>query len=129
MNVADSALTALGNDDFLSVLKDVTEHDLGLAIPNFSSERNLQDAIGSIGAVHLPAAAISAMACTLVRTEEKPDQRVLVFISTKKDTAALAAITTIGAAVGHELLSPEASGAVAALARCCVDDDMINEFA
>src|SRR5690606_18835352 len=56
------------------------------------------------------------------------DQGVEVLVGLQPDAAAVAAVTTVGAALGNELLPPETHAAIAALACGHGDFNFVYEF-
>ncbi len=114
VDVADTALASFGDNQLLTVIDDIAEHDVGFAVPHLGSERDAQDTVLTIGTMHLPPSSVATVLGSLMWGEVESDQRIFILVAAQDDAAALASITAIGPPMGDELLAAEAGRPVAA---------------
>jgi len=129
MTVAHSPFAPPRYDNAISVVKELP--DLLRTVPAEYScaARDGYNEVMPVVSVLLLAPAVFAAFCALLGLVEETDKRVGVEICLEDDTAAVSAVTTVGAAPGNELLTTEAGTTVAATPGSHVYRDSVNEGA
>ena len=120
MPVAQSAASALQQDDFLSVFGDVADVLARLGVVHHSSTGhfdNLVLAVLAEAAVLRSAFAVSGHDVAVVAQVK---QGPVVAVSAQDDVSAASAIATVGTSVGHVLGTAHVCGAPSALARAAI---------
>ena len=117
VHVAKAALAASGNYDLLSGFRKVGDDLAGFDVFYDSADGNTDDEVLTALAVHLFAHAL----CTVLRNELVLESEVLkarqIRCGLQNNISAIAAVTTVGSAVGNVLLGMEAEAAVTAVSR------------
>jgi hypothetical protein len=128
VEVAQPAVAALGEKRALAVLREVRDRLAGPGIADHGADGEAQDDVLGAAPVAIGAAAVLAG----LRAEDARvavvDERVEVRVGDRPDAAAAAAVAAVRAAARHELLAPERSAAVAALAGHHLDSRLVEEF-
>ena len=115
MHVAESALAASCDNDLLACFSEISDDLAGFDIFYDSADGNTDDKVFAALAVHLFAHAL----CTVLRNELVLESEVLkarqIRCGLQDNISAVAAVTTVGSAVGNILLGMEAETTVAAV--------------
>src|SRR6516162_6438094 len=128
MRVAETAIAALQEDPPLAGTSEVGEHLPVLGIHDLGPDRDRQDEIVTVRAGALAPSPRPAGRCPEVLAIAVVDQGVEIVRRGKDDVAALAAVTTVGAAELDELLAAKARGPAPAVTALQVDLALVEEL-
>src|SRR4029079_1209951 len=111
MQVAESAPASFRDQRARIVLGQIGDDTAALNVGNDRAHRNAQDDVLGRAAVAIRALTFLTVLRAVDARIAIVDQRVDVAIGEHEDAAAAAAVSTVGAAAGYELLAPEARNA------------------
>ena len=127
VQIAETAGATLCDQRPLAVGREIGDGLAGVGVGDHRADRHAQhDVLGSVSVLICAATVLAALravdACVAI-----VDQRVDVAVGDRPDAAAASAVATVGPASGHELLPPEARGAIAAVAGDDLDHGLVDE--
>ena len=128
VHVAQPALAAAGHQQALAVLGHVADDLVGVDVDDHGTHRHDDGHVVAALAVFLLAHAALALLGLEAALVAEVDQGVEVLVGLQPDAAAIAAVAAVRAALGDELLAPEAHAAVAALSGNDGDFGFIYKF-
>ena len=111
----------------MSVVSDIADIFSRLGIIHNRTTGHIDIDVLAVGAVTLVATTVSTMLCKDVAFVFQVQQRPVVVVATKDDAATLAAIATIGTAIGVVLHMTQVHAAFTALTRAAHNLDVIYE--
>src|SRR6267378_6336537 len=127
--VAPPAVRAANRHHALTLGRQVAEMLAGVAIGDDGAEGDLQDRVATAGAVTVRALPVGAALGVVVALVVVIEQRRQRGIGLEPDGAAVSAVSPVGAAVGDELLAPEAHAPGAPVAALDEHIDLVDEHA
>jgi NAD/NADP transhydrogenase beta subunit len=113
--VAQATAAALQEHHFLAVLGDITQVFTGLGIVSHCAAGHLDNLVLAILAEAFGLGAIATVGGEHMTVVLQMKQRPIVAVATQDDMTSSTAIATVGAAVGHILLSSHVRGTASAL--------------
>ncbi|MPN25560.1 hypothetical protein SDC9_172972 [bioreactor metagenome] len=128
MPVALSASAAFQQHHFLSVLGDVTQKLSGFRIIYHCAAGHINGFIFSVFSETAATASRSTVAGINMTGIFQVNERPVVFVATQNDMSTPAAITSVGSALGDELLAVKMRRACSALSRTAVYFYVINKI-
>ena len=128
MRVAETAIAAAGENDPLPALSEIGEQRLAVLLVDLRPHRHFEHGVGAVRAVPIFAHAAAAILGEKMLLEAIVNERVEAFDCLGNHIAALATVSTIGAAEFNELLPPKRHAAVAAVAGADVDLSLVEEL-
>ena len=128
MRIAEAAIAALGEHEFLAELGEVVDQRLAILVEHLRADRHLQHDRLAVGAMAVLAHAVLALLRLEVLLVAVVDQRVQPVDDLDDDVAAAAAIAAGGPAELDEFFAAERHAAVAAVAGADIDLGFVEEF-
>ena len=126
VRVAESAASATGNDQLLAAFENLADEFIGVRVENNCSAGNNQDVVFAGASSTVATFAVSTVFSVLVRVVEEVVERVGVSIAAQNDTASVAAVAAVGAAMRREFFAPEGGDSVSAVSG--FDEDFYAVF-
>ena len=115
VGVAQSAASALRNQRFLSILKNLADEFLRVGVENDGAAGYRDDDVFSAAAGTVAAFAVTAVVGTPMGVMVEPVQRVFVGVAAQNDAATASAVAAIGPAARRKFFTAEGDNAVAAV--------------
>ena len=128
MLVAEAAAAALGDEDAIAVLGEVTERLLGVDVVDHGADRDDHFGIRAAAAAAIGAAAGLAVGALEGAHVAEIGERVQARLGDEVDAAASPAVTAVGPAERDELLAAKADHAAPAVAGLHLDRGFVDEF-
>src|SRR6185312_7926234 len=128
MNVAEAALAALRNQQFLAMRGQVADDLIGIDVDDSRADRHPDRGVLTAAAIHVAAHAVLATLCLELALVAEVDQRVQAFVGDQPHAATLAAVAAVGTTERNELLAPETGAPIAAVAGLHFDVGFVDEF-
>ena len=125
--VAATAATAAGREPGVAVVHEVRDDLAGLVVPDRRAFGDVDDEVLATRTVALVPGAVRAGLRLAVRVVPEREQRRDVAVGLQPDVAALAAVPTVGAALGHVRFAPHRDRARAAVAALDVELGLVDE--
>ena len=128
MPVAQSAASALEQDDFLSVFGDVADVFSGLGVVGHGAAGHFDDLVGTVLSEALVLRAVAAVFGEYVTVVLQVQQGPVVAVAPQDDMASSASVASVGTAIGDVLLAAQMYRAASAFAGAAVDFHVINKI-
>ena len=128
MGVAEAAIAAARQDDFLADLGHVGNQRLAVVFQNLGADRDLEHGVLAAGAAPVLAHAMAAARGLEMLVVAKIDQGIEAIDAFDDDIAAAPAVTAVRAAEFDEFLAPERDAAGAAIAGADIDLGFVQEL-
>ena len=128
VQVAEAAITALGQQALFAVLEQLHHHFAGFVVADDGAHRHAQDDVLAGGAELVGASTLLAVARLVAAGVAVVDQGVDVAVSDHVDVPASPAVAPVGAAEGNEFLATEADASAATVAGGHINGGFIDEF-
>src|SRR5215831_12650150 len=126
MRIAEAAIAAFGEDEFLAELGEIVDQRLAVLVEHLRADRHLQHDRLAVGAMAVLAHAVDAALGLEVLLIAVVDQRVQPVDNLDDDVATAAAIAARRSAELDELLAAKRNAAVAAVAGPDIDLSFIE---
>ncbi len=128
MQVAKSAVAALGDHHALARLRHIGEHRAAFLVEHLRPDRNLQHRVGAAPAGAIATHSVHAGLGLEMLLVAKVDERVEAVRAFDHDVAAAPAVPAVGAAELDEFLAPERDRARPAIAGAHIDARLIEKL-
>src|SRR6185437_6861838 len=128
MRIAEAAIAALGQHEFLAELGEIVDQRFAIFVEHLRADRHLEHDRLAVGAMAVLAHAVDALLRLEVLLVAVVDQGVQSVNRFDHDSAATAAIAAGGATELDELLAAKRYAAVAAVTGASIDLGFIEKF-